>query len=66
MQGYPITLNIYAESAEEAEEARTALVGFIREHAKHGRAVTGKKIADAVSRWDRNPIVKHKIVEFFK
>lgn len=66
LQGYPITFNIYAESAEEAEEARMALVSFIGQHAKQGRAVTGRKIAQAVSRWDSNPLVKSQIINFFK
>lgn len=66
MKGYPITFNIYAEDEQEAELARTAIVAFIGEHAKHGRAVTGKKIAQAVSNWDKNPIVKSQIINFFK
>lgn len=65
MKGFPITFNIYAETAEEAEEARMALVSFIGEHAKHGRAVTGHKIAQAVSNWDKNLLVKNQIIKFF-
>ena len=65
MKGYPITFNIYAESEQEAEEARMAIVAFIGEHAKHGRAVTGKKIAQAVSNWDKNLLVKNQIIKFF-
>ena len=40
LQGFPITLNIYAETAEtaeEAEEARMALIAFIGQHAREGR-----------------------------
>jgi hypothetical protein len=66
MKGFPITFNIYAESEQEAEEARMAIVAFIGEHAKHGRAVTGRKIAQAVSNWDKNLIVKNQIINFFK
>lgn len=66
MQGYEITLNIYAENEAEAESARKSLIGFISEHAKHGRAVTGKKICTAVSRWDKNPLIKRKIIDFLK
>ena len=65
MKGYPITFNIYAESEQEAEEARMAIVAFIGEHAKHGRAVTGRKIAQAVSNWDKNLLVKNQIIKFF-
>lgn len=65
MKGFPITFNIYAESEQEAEEARMAIVAFIGEHAKHGRAVTGRKIAQAVSNWDKNLLVKNQIIKFF-
>lgn len=66
MKGFPITLNIYAETAEEADQARKALISFIAQHAQQGRAVTGRKIAEAVSRWDKNPFVKNQIINFFK
>ena len=66
MKGYPITFNIYAESEQEAEEARMAIVAFIGEHAKHGRAVTARKVAKAVSNWDENVIVKNQIINYFK
>lgn len=66
LQGYEIKFNIYAENAEEAEKARVAIVGFINEHAQKGRAVTGNKIVNAISQWDKNPFVKNKIIDFFK
>ena len=66
LQGFPITFNIYAESAEEAEEARQALISFIAQHARQGRAVTGRKIAEAVGRWDQNLLVRNQIINFFK
>ena len=66
MQGYEIKFHIYAESEQEAEEARQAIVGFINEHAQQGRAVTGKKIADIVGRWKDNVIVRNKIINYFK
>jgi hypothetical protein len=66
MKGFPITFNIYAESEQEAEEARMALIAFIGQHAKQGRAVTGRKIAQAVSNWDKNPLVKNQIINYFK
>lgn len=66
LQGYEIRFNIYAESEQEATVARNTIVEFINDHARHGRAVTGRKIAEAVSRWDKNPFIKSKIIEFFK
>ena len=65
MQGYEIRFNLYAENEQEATEARNAIVGFISTMARQGRAVTGRKIAEAVTRWDRNSFVKNKIIEFF-
>ena len=66
MKGYPITFNIYAESEQEAEEARMAIVAFIGQHARQGRAVTGRKIAQAIANWDNNLIVKNQIINYFK
>ena len=63
---YPINFQIYAHSAQEAEDARMAIIAFIGQHADQGRAVTGEKIAKAISNWDKNPIVRNKIIEFFK
>lgn len=65
MNGYEIKFNIYADSPEEVEAARMSIVSFINQHAQHGRAVTARKITEAVSRWDKNPFVKNKIIEFF-
>ena len=64
LQGYEIKFNIYAESQEEAEAARQAIIGFISHHAHHGRAVSGRKIFDALSMWDKNPFVKSQIIRF--
>lgn len=66
LQGFEIKFNIYAENEQEVVDARNAIINFINEHAKHGRAVTGKKIADAVKMWDKNPFIKNKIIDFFK
>ncbi|MBQ4377079.1 MAG: hypothetical protein II793_05245 [Bacteroidales bacterium] len=66
LQGYEIKFNIYAESEAEAEEARQAIIAFIASHAQQGRAVTGRKIAEAVAKWDKNPFVKNEIIKFFK
>lgn len=65
LQGFPITFKIFAESQQEAEEARMALIAFIGQHAREGRAVTGRKIAQAVARWDSNPIVRSQIIKYF-
>lgn len=66
MKGYEIKFNIYAESEQEAEDARKAIIGFINEHAQQGRAVTGRKIADAIAHWKDNIIVRNRIINHFK
>ena len=66
LKGFPISFNIYAENEEEVEEARMAIIAFIGLHASQCRAVTAKKVAQAVANWDKNPIVKSQIINFFK
>lgn len=65
LKGFPVTFNMYAETAEEAEECRMAIIAFIDQHARAGRAVTARKVAQAVASWDRNPIVKSQIIKYF-
>ena len=64
LQGFEIKFNIFAETPQEAEAARQALIGFIEQHRRQGRAVRGIKIVEAVSRWERNPFVKNQIIKF--
>lgn len=64
LKGYEIKFNIYAEDEREAEMARQAIIGFIAQHARQGRAVTGSKVAEAVSNWERNPFVKNQIIKY--
>lgn len=66
MQVYPITINIYAENEQEAEAARHALGGFVDALGKQGIPVTGNKIAEGVSHWDKNPFIKSQIIKHFK
>ena len=66
MQGYPISLNIYANNEAEVADARAALVEFIDENRREGRAVSATKIAKAVRSWKSNPLVRGKIIDYFK
>lgn len=59
MQGFRIEFNIYAESQAEADEAANAIKGFITANAQEGRAVTAKKITEAMNRWSNNFFVKN-------
>ena len=66
MKVFPITIKIYAEDEQEAERARHALVGFVDQMEQIGVMVTGNKIAEGMSRWEKNAFVKSKIINHFK
>ena len=59
MEGYKVEFNVYAESQEEADKASEAVKRFITAQAMEGRAVTAKKITDALARWSSSFIVKN-------
>lgn len=66
LKGFPLTFNIYAENEQEVEECRMAIIAFIGLHASQCRAVTAKKVAQALSNWDKNAIVKNQIIKYFE
>ena len=66
LKGFPIQFNIYAENEQEVEECRMAIIAFIGLHASQCRAVTAKKVAQALSQLDKNPIVRNQIISYFK
>jgi hypothetical protein len=66
LKGFPLTFNIYAENEQEVEGCRKAIIAFIGLHASQCRAVTAKKVAEALSNWDKNAIVKHQIIKYFE
>lgn len=61
-----ITFNIYADSDEEAEKGRTAIIQFINNMGQHGAEVSGDKIAQAVARLNSSPFIATQIIKFFK
>ena len=66
LKGFPLTFNIYAENEKEVEDCRMAIIAFIGQHASQCRAVTAKKVAQAISNWEKNPLVKMNIINYFK
>ena len=66
LHGFPLTFNIYAENEQEVEDCRMAIIAFIGQHASQCRAVTAKKVAQAISNWEKNPLVKMNIINYFK
>ncbi len=65
MKGFPITFNIYAEDEQEIQDLHFVITEFIRLHAEQGRAVSARKVTEALRRWDHNPFIKNRIIEFF-
>lgn len=66
LRGFPIQFNIYAENEQEVEECRMAIVEFIGFHASQCRAVTAKKVAKALSNWDKNILIRNHIISYLK
>ena len=61
-----IAFNIYAESNEEAEKGRKAIIQFINIVGQHGAKVSGNKLHEAVSKLPSSPFVFNQIINFFK
>lgn len=66
MLPFKIDFYIYAETQEEVDECRNAVHKFIEENRQEGRAVTAKKLTNALSRWKSNTLVKMGIINFLK
>jgi len=67
MQAFKVeSFNIWAESQQEADDMRKALIGFIEEHGKQGRYVTAAKITDAISHWKDNALIRNRVIEHFQ
>ena len=66
LRGFPIAFNVYARNEQEVEDLRMAIVGFIGYHAHQGRAVDAARLAKAIANWDKNPIVKNRIIQYFQ
>ena len=61
-----IAFNIYAETNEEAEKGRKAIIQFINIVGQHGAKVSGNKLHEAVSKLPSSPFVFNQIINFFK
>lgn len=65
LKGFPITFNIYAHNEQEVEHLKTAIVAFIDQHARQGRAVDAERTAQAIARWDSNPFIRSQVIKYF-
>ena len=61
-----ISFNIYANSDEEAEKGRKAIIQFINIMGQHGAKVSGDKLHEAVSHIGDNTFILSQIIRFFK
>ena len=66
MKALDIQFKIYAEDENEVAELRQTIIWFINLHRANGRAVTARKVSEAIKRWDKNVIVRNRIIEHFK
>lgn len=61
-----ISFNIYADSNEEAEKGRMAIIRFINMMGQNGAMVSGNKISEAVAKLNSSPFIASQIIKFFK
>jgi len=61
-----ISFNIYADTCEEAEKGRQAIIKFINIMGQHGAMVSGDKLAEAVKKLNDSPFITSQIIRFFK
>ena len=66
LKAYNINLQIYANSDEEAERGRKAIVRFINIMRENRAAVTGEKLVSAVGKLSSSPFIFSEILRFFK
>jgi hypothetical protein len=65
MRLYNVSIPVYADNEQDAQQAANAIAAFVSEVKQQGRAVTAKGVADAASKWQRNAIVKNEILKQF-
>lgn len=66
LKGFPLSFQIYAHNEQEVEQCRQAIIGFINQHRQENRAVTATKVAQAITSWQSNPLIKTQIINYFK
>ena len=65
MRLYNVTIPVYADNEQDAQQAANALAAFVSEVKQQGRAVTAKGVVDAVGKWQKNAFVKNEILKQF-
>ena len=65
MRLYNVTIPVYADNEQDAQQAANSLAAFVSEVKQQGRAVTAKGVANAAGKWQRNAFVKNEILKHF-
>lgn len=63
---FPISFEVYAYDEREVEDLRRAIVDFIGYHAQRHLPILAGKAAQGIRAWDKNPLVKSKIIDYFR
>lgn len=61
-----IEFNVWASDESEGEELKKAICGFINLQGAQGRKVSAEKLTSAIRSWDKNPLVRNYITNYFK
>lgn len=57
MQPYKITMYVYADNQQQADELQQSLYAFVDIKRQHGIAVTASKLTDALNKYGNNYFV---------
>lgn len=64
MKPVKIEIYLYADTDDEAIACKNAIRDFVEQNRQEGRAVTAKKITEALKSWKNNALVKAGIINF--
>jgi hypothetical protein len=60
-----IEFNVWADSEQEGEELKKAIVDFINWHGERGRKVSASRLTEALKRWQDNVLARNSIIKHF-
>lgn len=66
MEVCKVEFNIWCEKESEAKDLSQALQDFVNEHGTCGRAVTARRVTDAIRKWEDNYLVRSRIIRYLE
>lgn len=60
-----IEFNVWADSEQEGEELKKAIVDFINWQGQQGRKVSAPRLTEAIKKWQDNVLVRNSIIKHF-